>query len=308
MTADSSPSQSVTENRSQTLVPILPDIPILSSSHAGWQGILVEYYAYPAYEIPEYCFNEHKIALHTKMPDSIQVERVLDGKRQVEHPSGGEVIVVPANTPHQLCWNQPAEFMVLALDPFSLTKAAYEWIDPDRVELCPQFPTADPLIYQIGMTLKTELLCHSAQAIEPSRTDRLYIDSLTTTLSAHLLKHYTRRQSASLDSHRLPKAILNQAIDYIQEHLDQEIGLNDLANYLGFSPCYFASLFKQSTGISPHQFIIQRRLWKAKELLKTTNLSIVEIALQCGFTNQSHFAKQFRQHFSLTPSAYRQTI
>lgn len=303
MTANS--LDEATSQHTRSLDTILPDLPILSSVHAGWQGILVEYYSYPAYEIPAYCFAEHKIALHTKMPDSIRIERMLDGQFQVEHPTEGEVIIVPANTSHQLCWDQPAEFMVLTLDPLSFAQSAYEWIDPDRVELLPQLPVVDPLIHQLGLALKTELL--SAQSIESS-TDRLYVESLTATFSARLLKHYTSRQPQPLDPHRLSKASLNQAIDYIHAHLDQEIRLTDLAQALGLSSCYFASLFKRSTGLAPHQYVIQRRLWKAKELLKTTNEPISEIALACGFANQSHLTRAFRQHFNLTPKAYRQII
>lgn len=103
----------------------------------------------------------------------------------------------------------------------------------------------------------------------------------------------------------LPQYKLNQALDYIHAHLDSEVKLADLAQVLGMSQYYFCTLFKQSMGVAPYRYVLQQRVERAKVLLKNRELAIADIALECGFANQSHFTKHFRQLALITPKAYR---
>ena len=103
----------------------------------------------------------------------------------------------------------------------------------------------------------------------------------------------------------LTKRRLNLALDYIQAHLDSGILLEDLAGAVGLSPFHFAKLFKLSTGSTPHQYVLQRRLERAMELLRSSEATLSEIALESGFADQSHFANVFRRFMGVTPSRYR---
>jgi AraC family transcriptional regulator len=79
-----------------------------------------------------------------------------------------------------------------------------------------------------------------------------------------------------------------------------------MANQLGMSQYYFCRLFKQSTGVSPHQFLLQQRVERAKQLLiKHPELTVTAIALRCGFSSQSHLAKHFRKHTGVNPNQFR---
>jgi AraC family transcriptional regulator len=100
---------------------------------------------------------------------------------------------------------------------------------------------------------------------------------------------------------------LRDTLDYIQEHLSEEITLEAIANHIGISQYYFSHLFKQSMGVSPYQYVLQQRVERAKQLLKQSNLSIVEIALECGFANQTHLTKHFRNLVGLSPKAYQES-
>ncbi len=105
----------------------------------------------------------------------------------------------------------------------------------------------------------------------------------------------------------LPAWSLRRAIEHIHRHLDRDLKLLDIAAVVGMSQSHFSRLFKQALGISLRQYIIQQRIERAKYLLKQNlSLPISEIALQCGFANQSHFTKSFRQSTGLTPKAYRE--
>jgi AraC-like DNA-binding protein len=118
------------------------------------------------------------------------------------------------------------------------------------------------LIQQIAIALKTEL----AIAGEDSR---LYADSMATALGAHLLRRYGVENSVVKEYRGgLTNYQLKIVIEYIQEHLDFNLNLDLLASLINISPHYFASLFKQSTGTSPHKYITSCRLEKAKILLR----------------------------------------
>lgn len=103
----------------------------------------------------------------------------------------------------------------------------------------------------------------------------------------------------------LPERQLLQVLEYINEHLNQEIKLADLAQLLGMSQFHFSHLFKQASGTAPYQYLLQQRVERAKQLLKQTDQSIIDIAFLCGFNSHSHLTKQFRQFTGMTPKAYR---
>jgi transcriptional regulator GlxA family with amidase domain len=98
---------------------------------------------------------------------------------------------------------------------------------------------------------------------------------------------------------------LQQVLDYIHTHLDRDLSLAELAETLNLSPTYFASVFKQAIEISPHQYVIQQRVERAKLMLSKTNLAIVDIALQVGFASQSHLNQQFKRLTGMTPKQIR---
>jgi AraC-like DNA-binding protein len=103
----------------------------------------------------------------------------------------------------------------------------------------------------------------------------------------------------------LPPATLRRIRDYVDAHLDQGIDLGSLAATAALSPYHFARSFKQSEGVTPHGYILERRIAKARKLLTETNLGQSEIALATGFADQSHFARRFRQAVGVSPGQFR---
>ena len=98
---------------------------------------------------------------------------------------------------------------------------------------------------------------------------------------------------------------LKPAIDYVHTHLGEDLSLVQIAKVINISPTYFASLFKCTTGISPHQYVIKQRVYRAKLLLLKTDLSIADIALQVGFSSQSHLTQHFKRLTQMTPKQVR---
>jgi AraC family transcriptional regulator len=155
-------------------------------------------------------------------------------------------------------------------------------------------------VQQIGLALKADV-----EAQYP--TGRMFGEALATGLVIHLLRQYSvwRPQLASDDKGRLSESQLQRVFDYIHNHLDQDVALEDIANVLSLSQYHFCRLFKQATGVTPYQYLTQRRIERAKKLLLTTKLTITEIAFAVGLSNHSSFTRLFRQYVGVSPKLFR---
>lgn len=126
-------------------------------------------------------------------------------------------------------------------------------------------------------------------------------------LAIHLLRHYgttAPRLSSYVDG--LSASKLTLVIDYINAYLERDLKLNELSDIVQISPYHFLRLFKKSLGTTPHQYILQQRIDRAKYLLKSSNLDIAEIAFRVGFCDSSHLTRCFKRILGKTPSQWRQ--
>lgn len=229
------------------------------------------------------CSSTRHIVVHTEVPPFARSERRMAGCIQNEQLRTGDIVVVPANTCHWTHSDKEQSYILLNLEPALLAHAAYESVDPDRVELLPHFTIPDPLIYQIGLALKSELASNGLG-------NRLLIDSLSTALSIHLLRHYSVQKHPTLEYVvGLPKYVLQQVLDYIHEHLNQDLSIPELASVALMSQHHFCRLFKQSMGLSPYQYVIRCRIEAAKRLLAKRELLIAQISHRLGFASHSQF-------------------
>ena len=217
---------------------------------------------------------------------------------QKQRITAGQVLIMPACQPHTIQWRQTAELMLFYIQPEFLTQAAQEAKLQDTVNIVAQCTAADPFIQQLGTAFRAACQQNQAQG-------NPYLDSLATVLAVHLLTHYSTHPGHDCKD-RLPRYKLNQALNYIQDHLDQQIKLSEIAQLLEISQHYFCRLFKHSMGMAPYQYVLQQRVERAKQLLSQREIEISEVAFQCGFANQSHLTKLFHQFTGTTPRAYRE--
>lgn len=275
---------------------VVPRSPILWSQAVVADIVRVERHLQPANESSECCLPNYLLSIHLGQP--IQLERTADGQRSNQSLSEGDIMISPPYLHRKLAWDNEAEFLLLRLEPKLFASAVYEAVNAEQVEILPQLKIRDPLIQQIGLTLKSELEVNGL-------SDRLYAESMANALAVHLLRRYpTRKQNIQDYAGGLPKHKLQQAIDYIQAHLAVDVSLAAIAAELGMSQYYFARLLKQSTGYSPYQYLIKCRIERAQELLLQGQLSIANIALQVGFASQSQFGRHFKRLTGVTPKQF----
>lgn len=286
-------------NRAKATDVLLPNPAALASS--GWSNLHFELHRQPTFDTPEHQSPWHVVAqgfadLSGERPS--QGERWLDGKLSQERRHQGDIAIIPANMSQRCNWNTAAEFAILAIEPALLKQVGQDLVNPDRIELMPRFMSQqDALIQGIFSTVRDEL--------ESGKIGGdLLVDSLKTTLAIHLLRNYcTTQPKRSRYADGLSSLTLQQVTEYIHEYLDQDVKLINLAAIVQISPYHFLRLFKQKMGVTPHQYILQHRIEKAKHLLQHSELSIAEIAVRTGFCDQSHLTRCFKRKVGVTPKS-----
>jgi AraC family transcriptional regulator len=281
----------------QEVARVLPQAPLVASYHAGWKGLTFIHYCHPPHQTMEHCLLQHSLVI-TDPKSCFQAERRLDGKFKHYAHGNGRVDVIPAFLSHWTNWDREVEFSVIAICPTLLNQTTQELMQREK-ELIPQFSIDDPVIQQLALALKTEIRtgCMSGS---------LYGESLGTALAARLVQNYAvSKPSLEFKANSLPQSQLEQVIDYMKANLTQDLSILDLATLISMSESHFSRSFKQSVGITPYQYLMQQRVERAKQLLKQQAISISNIALDCGFANQTHLTKVFRQMTGVTPKAYQ---
>lgn len=274
---------------------------VLSGQQMDWNGISFEQYQdfSNLIEVKFPATSEHWLVLPLGQP--VPVTQKSDDRLHESIIQNGDSILVTAGQPSYWCRREGMCYALhIHLKPELIEQAAEaSEIDSKRIDLVNCFRQQDLQLHQVAMLLYAESQLASVMG-------RLYIESLTQVLIIHLLRHYsTFRQPIKSENRSLSRIELQQAINYIHAHLNRDLSLAELASAIKISPTYFAGLFKQAMGISPHQYVIQKLIERAKLMLSKTDLAIADIALQVGFSSQSHLTQQFKQFTGMTPKQVR---
>jgi AraC family transcriptional regulator len=283
---------------------------VLSSRQAGWEGLVAEAFLEPMQLNGWKAQASPDITLMLFAGGPLYVDRRYeDGPKTtlVMHP--GELVLRPdVVASYEVSWKSlcsiPTRTLYLHLSRDLLSRTAEELAgyDPARLSLARLECFQDPLLKQIGLTLWGELE-QSAPA------GKLYAQTAAQMLAVHLLRHYTAAKIGIKEvTQALTQRQVKRVTDFVSANLCEDLSLETLAGQVGFSPYHFARLFRQSTGESPHEFVLHLRLEKARYLLRETNAPLAFVAFESGFANQSHLTRSFKRYLGLTPKAYRQQL
>lgn len=283
-------------DRESDITSLLPKAPIRSSHSTHWKGLKLVHYQQPACQTDELSFSQHVVSIN--IGNTVVKERRLQGQYQIDDFRAGDISITPAHMLRQVHLMGASEFIHLYISPLSLNHFAHESCQAG-VELQPQFKIQDALIYQTALALKQELNTNPPHS-------PFYAESAATFLTAHLIQNYaTQTILPWKHPHILAKQTLQCVVGYVAHHLDEDLSLNTLADLVEMSPFSLARAFKQSTGQTLHQYIIQYRIAQAKRLLAQPQHSITDISLQVGFQSHSYFSTVFRRTTGVTPRDYR---
>ncbi len=132
-----------------------------------------------------------------------------------------------------------------------------------------------------------------------------YVQGVSLALAAYVSQRFGPRRSSPAGPEGLSSISREKVRAFIEEHLNDNLGLVDLAALAGYSPDHFARLFKQSFGTTPHRYLVARRVEKAKAMLRDRDCTLANIAHSCGFSSQTHLNVAFKRHTGVTPGTYR---
>ena len=277
--------------------PLVSVRPTVSSADIRWAGIALEQYSTPACFIPRHEHPEHFI--HVVRSGSCNYHVTTGGKTRKFAANPGSIFVLPQGAVDELIWSGPILRIAVAIQPDFLVNALEEIAQTSSIELIEQWNLTDRNISALVLAMTTDLN-------EGSPAGPLYGDSLANALAVYLLNRHTNRHfGTAAYGGGMPRHRLKRVLDYIGDNLAADLSLAQLAAVTGMSSRYFAELFRQSTGFAPHQYVLSRRIERAKQCLRDPRISIIDAGLDAGFRNPSHFARTFRRLVGTSPSRYK---
>ena len=275
-----------------------------TSTTLGWSGLRVEHYSQqPAGDLvlpPLECLwlmlTGETFAEHT--------DHRCDGARYKGDGLPHAVNLLPPGVESRWRRRNTIDSTHYQLSPALIAKVSEEAFDLDPARV--RFPVryydqSSPELIDTLKTLRSELLTGGPGG-------RLCAESLANVLVVRLIRQVASGPSTKEVAHkaggRLPRPAMRAVEEYIDAHLDQNFALADLAAVAHLSEFHFAKLFKQTTGLPPHQFVIRQRVERAKRLITARQLSLAQVAVEAGFSDQSHLTRHFKRLVGVTPSRF----
>lgn len=280
-----------------TTRPLIRLDPVKSSSEIGFESFLLEKHRVAEHENLDVAGTHTMLALHLSGP--IKVEVRDDGPFRQRIFSPGDIMVFPAGVPYSCRFKGDSEFMVMSLNPETISRASKAIANSDDSGLRLSWGLRDSLIRETLANL--EAVCDTRQTV-----DRIYGETLANSLAMHLVRNSKQMNGHFGSTNRgLSRAQLGRVLDFIHGTPYSDISLRSMATAAGLSPFHFSRMFKAATGVSPHQYVLRRRIEIGAEMLLSREDSIAAIALELGFADQSHFTMHFKRVHGIGPAGYR---
>ncbi|MES2105423.1 MAG: AraC family transcriptional regulator [Pseudomonadota bacterium] len=247
----------------------------------------------------------HLLAIHVGAP--VRAFCRLDGRAQRRLQMPGDIDVVPAGFSGE--WEDEAPCSVLTVSlsqALVAATAARLQLDAATHMIRPRLQWRDKRVEHIAWAMQSEAASGSGHA-----SGALYLESLGTALAAHLLSAGAApglRTQLPAAGRQLPVQQLQAVVAYIESYIDADLSLARLADVAGLSVSHFKALFRQSAGVSAHQYVIRRRVECARELILRGRHEMSQVALQSGFAHQSHMARCMRQVLGVRPGELSRRI
>src|SRR5581483_9227523 len=242
----------VSHSTSGKAQPIVDRLEVRLSSSYPSNNFIIEEQRIDSSEVPRLFPRQHTVLLYLNRPP-LRLERLIDGRFRRLDMMAGDVCFAPLGSMTGLRWKGNLHALAIAPSEAMIKHAALEFGDPDRIEFIRQNRVRDPQIEHIALALRADVEngCPSG---------RLYSESLGMALAAHLVRCYSAR-APTLPAYKggIGKGRLRRTIEYIEDNLGSNLGLDELAANVCLSPHYFCLLFKHSTGMTPHQWVLRCR-------------------------------------------------
>jgi len=224
----------------------------------------------------------------------------VGGKRLDAWVRSGHLWIVPRSMPHTSSFQGPHGGVLLSIGNSQLERHIGPLMRGGRIELVPGFNLEDGQL---------EHLLRGLLAVAQDGSDALVSELLVNAICIRLAQRYAVSK-LKIVAHQggLPAARLKRVLEYIDANLGQNIALSELASVVNMSLYYFAVLFRQSMGVSPHRYVLNQRVERAKGLLRDPELSVLDVSISVGFEHPNNFARAFRRVIGVSPTQFRRDL
>jgi AraC family transcriptional regulator len=274
---------------------------IAHSQDAGWRSLHAAILEEAPFQATERPIRHPSLIYHLSRPT--EVTRKIEGATRESALIGPRrICLTPGEATTE--WRHAGHPEILQV---YLRQSVYEaavteiyGCDSSGAELVPRFAILDPLLEQLAIAITNALRDGAAE-------DGLYIDTVAQMMAVHLARSHSSRSRPMriLPAKPLSGWKMRRVIEYIEDNLEGDLSLQAMAAEVDISPLYLARAFKSAVGQSPHQYVLARRIERAKELLRNTDLPVVDVALSSGFSSQSHLSHWFIRQVGVSPAVYR---
>lgn len=277
----------------------VPGTLTVDSAAQGWQGIRLRGYRYAASDVPVPAMQDFMIVVYKH--GATPMNRRCTRDWQAEQVLPGAVSVLTNAVPSHWRWSEDIEVLHLYLSLAALANVAADVYEREIgvVELRDVLKAEDPVLQNIAAALEAET--HAG-----GLGGRVYVESLRLQGCIQLLRRYAEVSMAPpASSGTLNGRQKRLLIDYVQETLDRQISLEDMAAQVDLSVFHFSRKFRACFNLPPHAWLLRQRVIRAQDLLARSDLPLKVVAADAGFADQSHMTRIFRRTTGTTPAEYR---
>ncbi len=265
----------------------------------AWSGMSLRGYHYPELDVDIPKMRDYMFVIYRGAGMS-NMGRRREGPWEEHQVGQGIVSVLTRAEESQWRWDKPIDVSHLYLSHASIETVASEVFEKDisNIELCDRVRSEDTVLPALVSQLENELVAGELGG-------QLYVDSLKNQACVHILRRYSNIVFNDVSQGCFNRAQKHLLVDYIEQYLETNIEINDLATLVQMSVFHFGRKFTKDFGSPPHAYIIKKRVERAVRLLSTSNMPIKVIFTQCGFSDQSHMTRIFKRLMGITPAALR---
>ena len=245
----------------------------------------------------ESCFENYHFSIPTVETPPIRIDNRLYNFK------ANRGIVVNPDQPILVTQSAPAkEYTVLFVDKKFINEIAYSICGKSEV----QFVDDNYILSKRTLDSFNNFIYESTN-VQPKCN--LMLDSISTQIAILLLREVNSNISSKItDKTYSSKSPINKAIEFIEEYYNCNLSLDDLCKVSNLSPYHFTRIFKSETGKTPHEYLLDKKISKALEMIKLNKCSLNEVAQACGFISQSHFSTVFKSKIGVSPSTYKKEM
>jgi AraC family transcriptional regulator len=268
----------------------------------GWHGVSVRGYRYNGSDVEVPPMRDYMIVAYRR--GVTPMRRRFDGRWSEVALGPGDVSLLTRAAPSHWVWPKDIEVVHAYLTESELAATCQQMCEREvsDIELHDTLQAGDPAIHRTAMML-------AAEAAQGGAGSSLLVESLACQLSVYILRRHAEvRFRDEVTARGLSPQQRCLISDYVQTHLNESISLTDLAGAVALSRYHFARGFRAAMGMTPHEFVQKQRVAKVQLMLHRTRTPLHEIASACGFADQSHMTRVFKQHLGVTPGKYRLTV